>query len=192
MQLTKMSTSRISWNGPPLAVSSMSHFTMSSLKKKKYPVRKLCKQRAHTVTQLVQTDLPEKVNGAPPTSAKCTYHECLDALSASAKNPAHAFDHGGLVLVRQQLPKTCATLLPLFRKRQRAGSSTSKASMEPECRDTTSACVGEELEVVKASAASMKAWPESWTSQPDACSSAQIGCGCGRWVRRIQATPSIR
>lgn len=32
MQLTKMSTSRISWNGPPLAVSAKSHFRMSSLR----------------------------------------------------------------------------------------------------------------------------------------------------------------
>lgn len=31
MQLTKMSTSRISWNGPPLAVSSKSHLRISSL-----------------------------------------------------------------------------------------------------------------------------------------------------------------
>jgi len=105
MQLTKMSTSSISLNGPPLAVSAMSHFKISSLNTRS----QFLMAGDGTLHLLVQTDFTEQINRSASTSPQGTNDKSPDAFSAAPEGSLDILDHRNLVRIWIQT----AQLVPL-------------------------------------------------------------------------------
>lgn len=151
MQLTKMSTSRISSNGPPLAVSAKSHLTISSLKKRarrhQNPNRHVLKiKNQHS---LVETDLAKEVDGTTTTSSKGANHERLDALPAPPEDLPDVVHHRRFVRVGFETTQSLSRPTSLRGQRERTCSRSRKTGMEPKRGDASTGGVGEELEIVE-------------------------------------------
>jgi hypothetical protein len=129
--LTKMSTSMISWNGPPLAVSFISHLTMLSL------TYQLSSQYPDRESLLLQTGLPEKVDCSTTTSSQSPNDKNLDILHTTLNTLQSLLDminHLGLIGIRfQSLQNTLSTFFLLLGKSKSSGGSTGESSVETEC-----------------------------------------------------------
>ncbi|KAI3622245.1 saccharopine dehydrogenase [Moniliophthora roreri] len=108
---------KISWKGPPLAVSGRSHFKMSPL----------C----------------QSINCTPATPTESSDNKSFDALSTSTESLLHAINHGILVFVRLQKTKLLSIALRTIS--ENPGSSSGKTSMETECSNTATVFVLEEF-----------------------------------------------
>lgn len=150
MQLTKMSTSRISGKGPPLAVSSRSHLRMSSLTTH-HQYRRACYQ-GHV---LVQPDLPEKVYCTSSTSSKSPNNQGLDSFTATAQLGLDIGDHRGLILIRLQ--KTEGFALALRGESKGTSGRTSEPSMESKGRDPSPTSIIQEFDIVQGTSPVMEA-----------------------------------
>lgn len=104
---------------------------------------------------VLQTDLPERIDRAGSTPAKCTNHQRLDVSDTTLAEGLDALpdvlDHRLLVIIRLQiLQHALSAFLLLPNVGQRSRSSTSESSVEPEGGDTSSGFgVFEEFEVVQ-------------------------------------------
>lgn len=101
MQLTKMSTSKISWKGPPLAVSAISHLRMLALKS--------------TMGELIGKD------GYDAHSSKPTF--CKRSTAPLPQRPRAPITRALTSLRLSNLPLTASTIAASFWKGSNAPSS---------------------------------------------------------------------
>jgi len=148
MQLTKISTSRISWNGPPFAVSSKSHFKISSLGDQVSG----SERNSWFGHVLLQANLTEQINCTASTPSEGADDQSLDALSGPAQLGLDILHHRGFVLVGKEPIELCAWRASLGSEGQYARCSAGKASMESERGYAPAGVVLEKLEVVQAPA----------------------------------------
>lgn len=139
MQLTKMSISSISWNGPPLAVSSRSHLRISSL----FSKLSLTQLHRNHEDPLVQSNLTEEVYCSSSTPAECANDQRLYTLPIASQLFFDIIDHGGFIWVWIQ-PFQFSPIL-LRSQGQSTRCSTCKASMESKGGDSPSLIILEKL-----------------------------------------------
>lgn len=154
MQLTKMSTSRISGKGPPLAVSAISHLTIFSLFCREDVSKMIKRGERGQKDVLGNAGLPEEVNRTGSTTSQGSNDQNLYSLLpflGALQRLTHFLDHFAFIGVRLQFAQLALPILGLLGgKREGTSGGAGETGVETECGDTSVGNgVFEEFEVVE-------------------------------------------